>query len=223
MKSKLLFFIPILLLLFSCKKENNVSRTETITNGSKWGLQIGSSASAVYAQLQQLGIEKGFSDVAVVGQQTFSKPEELQRRLPFYRSITLTSPASIIQRVIIVFDKDQVSSIEAGGALPDVIDKWPQDVPSETAIHKNDQWGVLYNKLLAIYQIPAYSNYLLNLPDKTLSKDFDPEMANYDEWGVGFVVDVKPGKSGRNSVSLYFKNGKLGKIRCTYDEVDVYN
>ncbi len=147
MKNKLLLLIPFFLFLFSCKKENNFPRIETITSGSKWGIQIGSSASTVYMQLQQLGIQKGFSDVAVVGQQVFSKPEELKSRLPFYSSVTLTSSASVIQRVIIFFNNDQVSSIEAGGALPGEIDKWPQDGPNEMAIHKDDKLDVLYNKL----------------------------------------------------------------------------
>lgn len=143
--------------------------------------------------------------------------------MPFYRAVTLTSPASSIYRVVIIFDGDQVNSIEAGGALPAEIDKWPQEVPNEMAIHKNDKLSVLYNKLVAIYQIPEYSNYQLNLPEKTLAKDFDPAMVNFNKWSFDFFVDVKPGKSGRNSVSLYFENGSLGKIRYSYDEMDVYN
>lgn len=77
MRSKLLVFIPILFLLFSCKKENNLPRTKTITSGNKWGLQIGSSPLDVYTRLRQLGKEKGFDNITVNGQHYFSKPEEL--------------------------------------------------------------------------------------------------------------------------------------------------
>lgn len=212
-----------LVLLQSCSKEDNFPRTETITNGSKWGLQIGSSALEVYTQLQQLGVEKGFTSVSIVGQHYFSKPEKLQERLPFYRGITLQSPDVVIHRVFITFSGDEVSSIEQGGGMLTEINKWPQNLSNEMAVHKGDKIDKLYDKLVALYQMPAYSNYLLILPEKTLSKNFDPEMTNYDEWRFGFGEDVKPGRRRRTSVRLFFKNGKLEKISCSYDENDVYH
>ncbi|NQX39926.1 hypothetical protein SAMN05421820_106328 [Pedobacter steynii] len=222
MKRIFILIIPILV-LFSCKKENNTPRIETISKGSKWGLQIGSSYSDVYAQLQQLGKEKNVNDVDLVKQQSFSNPDEIKNRVTFYNLISLETNTGKLERVTIQFDGDKIISIDAGSALPKESPKWPLDVPDEIAIYKNDPINALYTKLKAIYQIPAYKNYQITLPGKPLGKPFDPAMANYEEWAFSFFMDVKPGKTGRSSVRLYFKNGKLSKIKHEYEEFDVYN
>lgn len=226
MKYFLKFFCLIMMavvLLQSCTKEDNFPDTKTITRGEKWGLRIGSSALDVYTRLQQLGSEKGFGAVSIVGQHYFSAPEELQDRLSFYQAITLQSPEAVINRVVISFSKDVINSIEAGGGMLNEIDQWPQGVSNETVIHKGDKIATLYDKLVGLYQISTYVNYQIILPEKTLSKDFDPAMINYNEWGFSFEDDVKPGKRGRTSVGLFFKNGKLEKISYSYDESNVYN
>lgn len=212
-----------MLLLFSCKKEGNSPRVETISKGSKWGLQIGSSYSDVYTQLQQLGKEKNVHDVEMVKQQSFSNPDEIKNRLAYYKIISLETNTGKLERVIIQFDEDKISAIDAGSALPKESAKWPLDVPDDIAIYKNDPISVLYSKLNAIYQIPAYKNYKIILASKPLGKPFDPAMVNYEEWAFDFFMDVKPGKTGRSSVRLYFKNGKLNKIKHEYEEFDVYN
>lgn len=222
MKRIFVLIIPMLL-LFSCKKENNSPRVETISKGSKWGLQIGSSYSDVYTQLQQLGKEKNVHDVDIVRQPFFSNPDEIKNRIAFYNIISLETNTGKLERVIIQFEGDKISSIDAGAALPKESPKWPLDVPDEIAIYKNDPVNILYNKLKAIYQVPAYKNYQIILANKPLGKPFDPAMANYEEWAFSFFIDVKPGKTGRSSVRLYFKNGKLNKIKHEYEEFDVYN
>ncbi|MET3981809.1 hypothetical protein ABIB62_004425 [Mucilaginibacter sp. UYP25] len=221
MKNIILILLSIVLL--SCKKDDNFPRTEIISSGSKWNIQIGSSASDVYKQIQQLGTEKHFSYLAIVGQGPFSKPEDLQSRLPFYDAITLSTSTGVIQRAVIAFKADQVSSIEVGGALPVETDKWPQDAPGNTAIQKGDALTVLYSKLLTIHQLPSFADYQLVLPDKTLSKALDPNMLNYTQWAFTFALNVRPGRSGTSAVVLYFKDGKLEKIRHDYNESDVYN
>jgi hypothetical protein len=45
----------------------------------------------------------------------------------------------------------------------------------EIAIHTNDQTDIMYEKLLAIYQIPPDNDYQIILPDKPLKKSFDPD------------------------------------------------
>jgi hypothetical protein len=116
-----------------------------------------------------------------------------------------------------------VSSIEVGGAMLNPITTWPQNTSDETAIHVNDPIDKIYEKLLAIYQIPAYSNYQIILPDKTLTKPFDPNMANYDEWAFDFSKNISTGKVGRSFVRLFFTNKKLVKIRHEYYENEVLN
>jgi len=105
MKRSYLITISVLLLLFSCKKENNAPFTENITKGEKWGIRIGSSAADVYTQLQQTGIEKSFNSVAIVYRPYFSKPEQVQQLLPFYNAVTLSNKAGIVERAVIQLTK----------------------------------------------------------------------------------------------------------------------
>jgi len=121
------------------------------------------------------------------------------------------------------FNPSRLSGAAAGGALPEEITQWPRTAPDAATIHVGDPVDGMYAKVLAIYQMPAYSNYTLILPDKPLNKPFDPDMANYDEWGFSFAEDVKPGISGTSSVTLFFKNGRLVKITNYYNESRVYN
>jgi hypothetical protein len=222
MKGMFLLIFPVVL-LFSCKKENSLPLVETITKGSKWGLEIGSSYVDVYRQLQALAKEKDFNEVALVYRQPFSNPQQIQPLLNFYHSVTLMNNTAVIDRVFIEFPNDTVKSISAGGALPAEISKWPQDVSDETAIHKNDLVANIYPKLLAIYQMPAYNNYKIILPDKPLKKPFDPDMANNNEWAFSMSQVVKPSIRGTSSVRLLFKNGKLDKIHHEYNEAVVFN
>lgn len=221
MKRIILLIFPVLF-LFSCELENNYPQIENITNGGKWTLQIGSSPIEVYSQLHQLGIEKKFDAVAIVYRKPFSKPEEIRNYLGLYRAITLQSKSGVIDRVLIQFNQNKVSSLETGGAMLDATSSWPQNASEEIAIHVNDPIDKVYEKLLAIYQMPTYNKYQIILPDKSLEKPFDPDMANYDEWGFAFSYEVKPGRGGISSVRLFFKNGKLSRIRHEYNEADIY-
>jgi len=222
MKRIALLVLPALL-FFACKKDK-VPYTENITSGEKWGLEIGSSYADVYSRLQTLGAEKNFTDVALVYQQPFSNPAEIKDRLAYYSSITLMKKTGAVQRAMIVFPQDKINAIEAGGSLPDEVSQWPGDVPDEIAFRKDDPVAVIYDKLAAIYEQPAYrDNYEIILPDKPLAKPYDPGMAKYNEWAFTFFVDVNPGTQGRSSVRLFFENGRLSRIRHDYTEADVYN
>lgn len=220
---KLLIFISPFILFLSCKKGDNLPRTETIIAGSKWGLTIGSSPVDVYRQLQTLGKEKGFSQVAVVYRQPYSKPQDIEHLLAFYDALTLDRNSGVVDRALIQFPGDTITWISAGGGLPEEVAKWPREAPDETAIHKNDLVDALYRKLLAIYQLPAYSNYQIVLPDKPLGKPYDPDMANYEEWAFTMTVKVRPGIAGISSVRLYFQDSKLIRIRHDYNEQPVYD
>ncbi len=223
MKKLIVLVIPTLFLFFSCEQDDIFPQVENTTKGEKWTLQIGSSPIEVYSQLQKLGIEKKFDAVAVVYRKPFSKPEEIQNNFGFYQAITLQNKSGAVDRALIQFNQDKVSSIETGGALLETNSAWPHDTSDEIAIHINDPIDMVYEKLLAICQIQPYNDYQIILPDKSLEKPFDPDMANYDEWAFDFSKNISTSKVGRSSVRLFFNNKKLVKIRQEYDENEVVN
>ncbi len=223
MKNLILLVVPVLFLFFSCVQDGIFPRIEKTTSGKKWVLQIGSSPIEVYNQLQKLGTEKNFEAVAVVYRKPFSKPEEIQNYFGLYQAITLQSKSGVIERTLIQFNQDKVGSIEVGGAMLEPTATWPQNTSDEIAIHVNDPIDKIYEKLLAIYQIPIYGDYQIILPDKSLEKPFDPDMANYDEWAFDFSENINTGKVGRSFVRLFFNNKKLVKIKHEYYENEVVN
>lgn len=217
--------IALALLFSSCLKDKTGIKTETITEGSKWGLQIGSAAADTYLALQQLDNEKEgkIGYVAFYGKHTFDTPEEIRSRLLYYNAVSLQSPESVINRAVIIFDAAQVTSVSVGGALLDEVPKWPQDVAEEVAIRKDDPVETLYTKIAAIHSQSAYNKYQISLPEKILSKAFDPELANIEQWSFGFQDSIAPGKAAMNNATLYFSEGKLLKILTSYREGDIYD
>jgi hypothetical protein len=221
MKKIFLLLFPILL-LFACKKENGSPRVETTTSGSKWDIKIGSSYADVYAQVQRSGQQNNFDNIDIINQkQTFNKPEEIQQRLKFYSLILLQKSAIPFEGTSINYDANKITSITVAG--PALASKWPQNVADEVALLQNEPVDNIYNKLLAIYKLPDYANYQIILAYKSLSKPFDPDMANYNEWSFYITKYPKPGISGQYYVRLLFKNGKLSMIRSEYKESQVYN
>lgn len=223
MKKLIFLFFPALLLLFSCKKEDVFSQIENTTKGKKWTLQIGSSPVEVYSQLIELGTEKNFSTVNITYRRPFSNPVDIKNHLAFYHAITLQTKSGVLERAAIGFAEDKVSSIETGGALPEETTRWPEDVSDEVAILIDDSIEKLYEKLLLIYQIPVCADYQIVLPDKTLKKPFDPDMANYDEWSFDFSEHIGGNKYGNSVVKLFFKNSKLIRVRHIYRENETVN
>ena len=222
MKNRIQIFTS-LAVLFSCQLDDTLPRTENITSGKKWTLQIGSSPRETYSQLQELGIDKNFERVAITYRQPYTEPSELNIDLALYRAITLETASGRTDRVVFEFDENNVVSIQIGGGLLDPVSKWPNDVSDEIAIHINDPIAGIKEKLLAIYQNPVFKNYQIILSDKRLNRPFDPDMANYDQWGFSFSISVSPSREGTSSVSLFFQNQKLSKIRHVYNENDIYH
>lgn len=220
MKNLLILIVPILF-FSSCEKDDDFPRVKTITSGTKWTLQIGSSPVEVYSQLQELGLDKNFDDIAIVYRQPFSNPTQIQSDIGLYRAITLKTTFGVIERVLIQLDEGKVSAIEEGGALLNTISKWPVETPNETSILLDDSIEVLNQKLSAIYQIPTYQDYQIALSNKWLQKSYDPDMSNYNEWAFAFSEDINFYTVGLSSVNLFFKNGKLSKITHRYNEAEV--
>lgn len=222
MKKQILFLMTIAM-LFSCSNDDNFPQIENIENGKKWTLEIGSSLIDVYAQLQELSLEKNFNTVDLIYRQPFSKPEEIQSDISLYNSISLETTSGVLERILITFEENKVFSIEKGVGLLDYIQKWPENQPNDVSINIEDSVDIIKQKLIAIYQIPIYQGYQITLPPKLLSKPYDPEMKNYDKWFFTFFENISFNKDGRNSVKLYFKNDKLVKIRNEYEEFDLIN
>lgn len=221
----LCFSLLTMLILTSCLKEKNNIQSTIITEGSKWGITIGSPAEEVYQALQQLDQEKDgkIGYVAYYGQHAYDTPAEIEQRYMYYDAISLQSPGSAIDRVIITYDENQVTAIEAGGGLTDEVEKWPQEISDEISIHKDDEIETLFQKIVAIHDLPAYNTYQIIMPEKTLSKGFDPELASLEQWGFSFEDMIASGKAGMNTAVLYFSDGKLEKIAISYREYEVFN
>ncbi|KVV15026.1 hypothetical protein [Flavobacterium sp. TAB 87] len=222
MKKIALLILPILLYI-SCTNDESFPKTENITSGSKWTLQIGSTPTEVYKQLQELGTQKNFNDLGISNRKPFLNPNELKSDLSLYRAITLQSPSEVIERVLIQFDQNKVKEIEKGGALLNPIAKWPENMSDEATILLNDPIDGIKQKLLSIYQDPTYKDYKIILSNKWLEKPFDTDMANYNEWNFTFDTDISTSRSGSSSVYLFFKNDKLSKIQHIYNENDTMN
>tara|TARA_R110002049_G_scaffold252429_3_gene427683 strand:- start:930 stop:1598 length:669 start_codon:yes stop_codon:yes gene_type:complete len=220
---KLLLLIPMSFLLGSCEIDDDSLSVENITNGKKWTLEIGSSPSKVYGQLQELSVEKKFYSVNMTYRKPYSKPEDIQSDISLYNAISLQTTSGVLERALITFDQYKVSSIEKGGGLLETIQNWPEDQPNDISINVNDPVNIIMDKLIALYQIPNYQEYQIVLPAKWLGKPYDPDMKNYDEWFFTFSNNISYSKSGRNSVKLYFKNDKLIKIRNEYEEFKMVN
>ncbi|WP_086478478.1 MULTISPECIES: hypothetical protein [Arenibacter] len=221
---KRIILLAITILSVSCNTDDDIyPQIENITSGKKWNLQIGSSKTEVYSQLQELGMEKSFDGVSMVYRQPFSTPDDIQSDLSLYRAISIETNSGVIERTLIQFDGNKVISIEKGGAHLETISKWPEDTPNESSILIDDPVNRILQKLAAIYQIPAYQNFQIVLSDKWLEKPYDTDMNNYDEWAFAFSKDISSGKSGLSAVRLYFDNGNLVKIRHEYNETDIVN
>ncbi|GEP97308.1 hypothetical protein [Chitinophaga cymbidii] len=220
-------FLPLLLAFFSCKKDNSFPRTETITKGEKWGMQIGSTAADVYLQLQQLGQQKeNLGQVEVTGQLStlFNQPDEIGPRMALYSGISIEKQqATYPDRVIISFYGDKISNIDEGSGLTAPVTQWPQNAPEEIALRRDENLGGIYNKLQAIYTTGVLEGYAIRLGQKSLGKPFDPVMADHDQWRFVFNESVSAGVDGRYTVTLHFKNGRLERIYIEYSEFEVMN
>lgn len=225
MRRILLITLPVLLLFFSCQKDNTFPKTETVTKGQKWGIRIGSTPAEVYAQLQQLGQEKeNFNEIEIIDQQykLFTQPDEIGPRITLYSGISIEKQNTVYSdRVIITFYENKVSGIDEGGGLTDPRSRWPQDAAEEIALQRDEDLSRFYDKFQAIYNTGALDGYAIRLSSKALGKPFDPVMADYNKWNFVFTDRVSYNVDGRSTVTLYFKGNKLDKIHIEYSEFEI--
>lgn len=225
---KLFFIVSASLFLISCNMGDDLPRIENIRKGNKWTLRIGSTPAEVYTQLQELNKEKKVKRVEIVGRKDFLKPEEVRDLIPLYDYLYLQYSAidGGSWRTYISFRDGKVASLSEYAMRPTSDSdkkKWPSDTPDEATIFIDDPVDKIYDKLLGIYQIPEYKNAKIQLYHKSLDLPFDPDMGNYSEWFFTFFERIGVSRDSRSSVNLFFKDGKLHRIRHQYDEFDFYN
>lgn len=190
-------------------------------------MQIGSTAADVYLQLQQLGQQKeNLRQVEVMGQQytLYNQPDEVGPRMTLYSGISIEKQqATYPDRVIISFYGNRISNIDEGSGLTAPVAQWPQNVPEEIALQRDESLDNLYNKLQAIYNTGALAGYAIRLGQKSLEKPFDPVMADQDQWRFVFNESVSTNVDGRYTVTLHFKSGRLDRIYIEYSEFEIVN
>lgn len=193
---------------------------EDITSGHKWNLQIGASCDSVYQDLVELGEEKDFGAVALVGQKTFDDVHKIRPYFPYYNWVNFISTVGYADRVLIGLDSGRVSAIYAGGAMLDSVGYWPRNLDDEVAIiHHGDTFDELEQAFEAIQNHSHYQTYQYLLPDKPLHLPFDPAMRDISLWYFTFQEYYSSGElKGHSQVRLYFENEKLVRINHTFTE-----
>jgi len=210
----------VLGLLSSCTKDNASPKVEEIKKGSKWGIEIGKSAATIYGQLQKLSTEKKFNEVEPVGIQTFNSLEEVGERIFLYSGITLENKNNVYtDRIIIQFNADSIAGIMVGGSIPDIVSRWPENIPEEKAIASGEKLADTYSRLSAIYATGMLDDYTLRLGFKSLDKPFDNALSGFERWHFVFFEN---GGRNRSTVDLYFQEGVLKKIVHESAEFELY-
>lgn len=194
--------------------------TSEIKKGGKWTLRIGSSPEEVYAQLQALGLEKGFDRVAVVGRTAVATPAELPADLATYDALTLQTTDGRLERIQFEFSGDTVSGVFAGGGRLDSVGRWPA---GDVAIDRGDAVADVRDELTVILGRPEYAGYELVLPDKPLPRAYDPGMAELSEWRFVFFEDRDPPYQDRYTVRLLFEGDRLRSLQVTQQRFELVN
>lgn len=213
----------LLMIMSACKKEKQGDYSETITQGEKWGIKIGSTQAEVYAQLQKAGPTLDFQYLGIYGRKPYTSPEKVAEILPFYYALTIYSSTGTLDRAVFLFSGDKIQEIAAGGGLTSGITKWPDGAADDTAIKVDDPVSTIGAKLLKIHQLPAYTTYSFVLSDKPLNKPYDPDLNNYSDWQFVFSDFVSASISGTSTVKLHFNAGKLERIDHDYREGQIFN
>lgn len=211
----------VLFLMSSCLKQD-FPEIEDITKGSKWNLSIGDNYEEIYGKLQDLGVEKEFYSVAIVGRTTFEDTESIRDFLPYYHWLSFRNTEGRLNRVLIGLDSNRVQSLYAGNAMLDSLNQWPQNLQGDSTILLGASFDQMLNALEIIETLPDYRTYQFLLPDKPLDLPLDPDMKKFGQWYFTFNEGTdSPGKEGTSQVTLYFEDGRLARIQHVYNEYDV--
>ncbi|MCF8716371.1 hypothetical protein JM658_16190 [Joostella atrarenae] len=227
--------------MVSCFDQEETFGITNIIKGRQWNLKIGSSPEEAYHQLQELGKEKGFDDITLVGR-SGEHLASIGDNLALYNAVIVLRPRYDTDSVYIGFKDEEVTEIkrwrdplfvleewyeDETGEVPipfvpggltlkvDILENWPEEIP-ETSIKLGDHVTRASEKLGEIPNRLGKTNMPIVLSEKNLEKEYDPEMARYTQWEFFFSEIRKDAGIGRYSMRLYFDNNKLKKIRKEY-------
>ena len=202
------------LIFISCLKDSgenqDVQKTEIITEGEKWTLRIGSTPEEVFTQLQTLGAEKKFQQILLTEKKPFSNPKEIDGFWQYYDEIIIIDKTSE-RSYIVVFEIDKVKGIHLSGIGFPPVEAFPENMNSNQSIVRGDTALQVYEKLLKIYEAQPFN---ISLAFKSLNKKFDPDMVNHKNW----IFSFHPKARAFSQVQLDFKDNKLNKITHIYSE-----
>ncbi|SHM74171.1 hypothetical protein SAMN05444266_110188 [Chitinophaga jiangningensis] len=218
MRTLLLLFVPVLL-LWSCKKDDTIPANEDVTQGSRWGIIIGSTPEQVYQQLQTLQEPLHVSSVYQVPLMQYEKIMDFKSDPALYKQCHIHG---IDSAGVVSIDYDQsITKIRWSG--PDgnySLDKWPSNTDEYFAV--GDAAAVIKAKMSKIFnKWPYNGRYEIALGSKPLSAGFDEEMKKWNMWQFTASALVNAEAFGTYIVSLYFSGGKLSRINIQYTQSPV--
>lgn len=164
--------------------------SDTLTGGNYWGITVGDNHTDVYSKAQALREEKSINTISVVNN-IFTDLAVIKDKLPLYHSIFLDASTASANGVQIFFENDKVKSIYNNAGQ--VLSSWPWDAVPGQSVQQNDAVSGLYNKLVNIKNMSAYSTYFqrLSLFYKNTWTAYDTAMSNSPKWILGSPLSEK--------------------------------
>lgn len=164
--------------------------SDTLTSGNYWGITVGDDHTTVYSKAQALSEEKNIKTISVVNN-IFTDLAAIKDKLPLYHSIFLDASTASANGVQIFFENDKVKSIYNNAGQ--LLNSWPWDAVPNQSVQQNDAVSSLYNKLVNIKTLPAYSIYFqrLSLFYKNTKTAYDPDMGLSNKWILNSPVNEK--------------------------------
>lgn len=218
----LLLVLLIGLSLTACKKEvdtteiivdpptEKILSRDTITSGQLWGFTIGQPSANVYANVQQVKIERKIGYVGVVGN-VFTSLDGLESKIPLYLALYLDEAVGTGTGIQIYFENNKVKSIWTNNGAK--LSKWPAANSSNASVAVGDAVNDIYTKLVNIKKMSSFANKFerISVSQKDFNKAYDPGMVNSRLWYVNGNIDDK--KYYR--LELNFTAGTLVSIYST--------
>lgn len=223
---KRLFLLLLCALSFSaCKKEASVKddrliidppfsrpiSSDTLKTGGKMGLNIGQQGIDLYPKIQQLKADGKIGYMYVVAN-VYSGIDLLQNRLPLYQSLYLDETVGTGTGIQMYFADNKVQSIFTNDG--EILSKWPSGTVANATINVGDSRDGIYQKLVNIKKIAAYTNKLqrVSLFSKDLDTVYEAGMTASPQW----YFAVKISDTRWEHIQLMFTGGVLTAI---YDNV----
>lgn len=186
-------------------------RLDSIQEGEMYNAKIGDPPEKVYADLQFFA--RGLTQkpyLGIVGGLN-GRIEDLEGRIPLYNSLIFDRKPSASAGGQIYFADGTVNAIY--NRLGKKLTAWPEGSPS--ALRIGDRITDIYGKLITIRADRRFSNLFdyIGMYEKNIETAYDPFQERSDRWDFNFSIDSKQ----YIRLNLVFEDGKLVKIRSTYE------